>query len=119
MAEKYELILEAKGCHYQISVNDKLLAEGKSYQKVFKTLGIDENLTESSEQKIDVKMIRISREMTLKSTQAFVNLQLKRVMGDSAVLVKEVKLPTFPYDDDEVQPQSIAGSIEFEIAGNQ
>jgi len=112
---KYELVFEAKGCHYQISVNDKLLTEGKSYQKIVKTLEINESLTDSGEQKIDVKMIRISREMPLKTTQAYVNLKLEKISGDSSILIKEVKLPTFPYDEDEDQPHSIGGSIEFEV----
>lgn len=112
--EKYEVFLEAKGCHYQISVNDNIVAEGKSYQKVSKIFEINEKLTENGEQKVGVNMIRISREMTLKSTQAYINLQLKKKIGDSAVLIKEIKLPIFPYDDDENQPHSIGEIIEFE-----
>lgn len=116
---KYELTFEAKGCHYQISVNDKLLIEGKSYQMVTKNININDKLANSGQQKIDIKMIRISREIPLKTTQAFVNLKLEKTSGDSTILIKEVKLPTFPYDDDESQPQSIGGAIEFDIADRE
>lgn len=61
-------------------------------------------------------MLRISREMPLKTTQAYVNLKLEKISGDSTILIKEVKLPTFPYDDDQVQPHSIGGAIEFSVA---
>lgn len=115
LEDKYELSLVAKGCHFQVMVNEKMVMDGKSYQMVTKNLNINKDLIETSQQKIDVKMIRISREMPLKSTQAYVNLKLERISGDSTILIKEVKLPTFPYDDDESQPHSIGGSIEFEI----
>ena len=113
LVETYELTLEAKGCHYRIVVNDNMIDEGKTYQKIEKTIQLKEELTDSGEQKIDVSMFRISREIPLKTTQAYLNLKLEKHINDSVVLIKEVKLPTFPYDDDEVQPQSIAGSIEF------
>ncbi|MBA5628717.1 hypothetical protein [Moheibacter lacus] len=111
---KYELSLVAKGCHFQVMVNEKMVMDGKSYQMVTRNLNINKELIDSGDQKIDVKMIRISREMPLKSTQAYVNLKLEKISGDSTELIKEVKLPTFPYDDDEVQPHSIGGSIEFQ-----
>lgn len=114
LEEKYELSLVAKGCHFQVMVNEKMVLDGKSYQMVSKNVNINEHLTESGDQKIDIKMIRVSREMPLKSTQAYVNLKLERISGDSTTLIKEVKLPTFPYDDDESQPHSIGGFIEFE-----
>ena len=114
-AESYELILEAKGCHYRIVVNDNVVDEGKTYQRIEKTILLKKELADSGEQKIDVSMFRISREIPLKTTQAYLNLKLEKHLGDSVVLIKEVKLPTFPYDDDEVQPQSIAGSIQFEL----
>lgn len=112
---KYELSMEAKGCHFQVMVNEKMVLDGKSYQLVTKNLNINKELSDSGDQKIDVKMIRISREMPLKTTQAYINLKLERISGDSTILIKEVKLPTFPYDDDEVQPHSIGGSIEFVV----
>lgn len=115
LEDKYELSLVAKGCHFQVMVNEKMVMDGKSYQMVTKNLNINKDLIETGQQKIDVKMIRISREMPLKSTQAYVNLKLERISGDSTILIKEVKLPTFAYDDDESQPHSIGGSIEFEI----
>ncbi|MGB6083955.1 hypothetical protein [Moheibacter sp.] len=116
LEDKYELSLVAKGCHFQVMVNEKMVMDGKSYQMVTKNLNINKELTDSGEQKIDVKMLRISREMPLKTTQAYVNLKLEKIVGDSTVLIKEVKLPTFPYDDDEKQPNSIGGSIEFTVA---
>ncbi len=112
--DKYELSLTAKGCHFQVMVNEKMILDSKSYQLVTKNVNINKELTDSGEQKIDIKMIRISREMPLKTTQAYVNLKLEKISGDSTVLIKEVKLPTFPYDEDESQPHSIGGSIEFE-----
>lgn len=115
LEDKYELSLTAKGCHFQVMVNEKMVMDGKSYQMVTKNLNINKELTDSGEQKIDVKMLRISREMPLKTTQAYVNLKLEKIVGDSTVLIKEVKLPTFPYDDDEKQPNSIGGSIEFTV----
>jgi|SRR5690606_5595208 len=115
LEDKYELSLVAKGCHFQVMVNEKMVMDGKSYQMVTKNLNINKELTDSGEQKIDVKMLRISREMPLKTTQAYVNLKLEKIVGDSTVLIKEVKLPTFPYDDDEKQPNSIGGSIEFTV----
>jgi len=114
LEDRYELSLEAKGCHFQVMVNENMVMEGKSYQTVTKNLNINESLTDSGAQKIDVKMLRISREMPLKTTQAYVNLKLEKISGDSTILIKEVKLPTFPYDDDENQPHSIGGSFEFE-----
>lgn len=116
LEDKYELSLTAKGCHFQVMVNETMVMDGKSYQMVSKNLNINKELTDSGEQKIDVKMLRISREMPLKTTQAYVNLKLEKISGDSTILIKEVKLPTFPYDDDEVQPHSIGGSIEFVIS---
>lgn len=115
LEDKYELSLVAKGCHFQVMVNEKVIMDGKSYQMVTKNLNINQDLSENSEQKIDVKMTRISREMPLKTTQAYVNLKLERISGDSTILIKEVKLPTFEYDEDESQPHSIAGSIEFDV----
>lgn len=116
LEDKYELSLVAKGCHFQVMVNEKMVMDGKSYQMVTKNLNINKELTDSGEQKIDVKMLRISREMPLKTTQAYVNLKLEKISGDSTILIKEVKLPTFPYDDDQVQPHSIGGAIEFSVA---
>lgn len=116
LEDKYELSLVAKGCHFQVMVNEKMVMDGKTYQMVTKNLNINKELTDSGEQKIDVKMLRISREMPLKTTQAYVNLKLEKISGDSTILIKEVKLPTFPYDEDEQQPQSIGGSIEFTVA---
>jgi len=115
LEDKYEISLTAKGCHFQVMVNEKMVMDGKSYQMVSESLNINKELSDSGEQKIDVKMLRISREMPLKATQAYVNLKLEKISGDTTILIKEVKLPTFPYDDDESQPQSIGGSIEFEI----
>ena len=114
LGDKYELSLEAKGCHFQVMVNEKMVMEGKSYQLITKNQNINEELTDSGEQMIDIKMIRISREIPLKATQAYVNLRLEKISGDSVILIKELKLPTFPYDDDENQPHSIGSSIEFE-----
>jgi len=114
LEDKYELSLEAKGCHFQVMVNEKMVMEGKSYQLITKNQNINEELTDSGEQMIDIKMIRISREIPLKATQAYVNLRLEKISGDSVILIKELKLPTFPYDDDENQPHSIGSSIEFE-----
>ncbi len=116
LEDKYELSLTAKGCHFQVMVNEKMVMDGKTYQMVSKNLNINKELTDSGAQKIDVKMLRISREMPLKTTQAYVNLKLEKISGDSTILIKEVKLPTFPYDEDEQQPQSIGGSIEFTVA---
>lgn len=116
LEDKYELSLTAKGCHFQVMVNETMVMDGKSYQMVSKNLNINKELTDSGEQQIDVKMLRISREMPLKTTQAYINLKLEKISGDSTILIKEVKLPTFPYDDDEVQPHSIGGSIEFVIS---
>ena len=113
----YKLSLEAKGCHYQIAVNGKLVEEGKSYQRINKTIDLTKELTDSVEQKVDVTMLRISRDLPLKSTQGYVNVKLEKVYEDSTVLIKELKLPTFPYDNDEIQPQSIGGSIGFELGG--
>src|SRR5690606_33396851 len=90
LEDKYELSLTAKGCHFQVMVNEKRVMDGKSYQMVSKTLNINKELSDSGEQKIDVKMLRISREMPLKSTQAYVNLKLQKISGDSAILIKEV-----------------------------
>lgn len=115
LEDKYELSLVAKGCHFQVMINEKVIMDGKSYQMVTKNLNINQELSENGDQKIDVKMTRISREMPLKTTQAYVNLKLEKISGDSTILIKEVKLPTFPYDDDESQPHSIAGSIEFDV----
>lgn len=119
LEDKYELSLTAKGCHFQVMVNEKMVMDGKTYQMVSKNLNINKELTDSGAQKIDVKMLRISREMPLKTTQAYVNLKLEKISGDSTILIKEVKLPTFAYDEDEKQPQSIGGSIEFAIAGQE
>jgi len=115
LEDKYELSLVAKGCHFQVMVNEKMILDSKSYQMVTKNINLNEELTDSGQQKIDVKMLRISREMPLRTTQAFVNLKLEKKSGDSVTLVKEIKLPTFPYDEDEKQPQSIGGSIEFTL----
>lgn len=113
--KNYSLVVEAKGCHYQISLNGKVIEEGKTYSRVEKTINLQKHLNDSIDQKIDVLMSRISREMDLKTTQAYVNLILEKEEGDSSELIKEVKLPTFPYDNDPQQPQSIGGSIEFQL----
>lgn len=115
-AEIYELELNAGGCHYQISVNNKILIEGKSYQSIQKKIKLDDNLQPEGEQLIDAHLMRISREMPLKISKGFINLKLNKITKDSTILVKELKLPTFPYDEDEQQPESISGSIEFKIA---
>ncbi|MGB3453812.1 MAG: hypothetical protein WBA59_08290 [Moheibacter sp.] len=111
----YELKIEAGGCHYQVQVNDQTVLDGKSYQSIEKKIKINDKLTENGEQLINVHMYRISREMPLKTTKGFVNLSLQKTVKDSTILIKEVKLPTFAYDNDEDQPQSISGSIEFKI----
>lgn len=111
---QYTIKLEAKGCHYQISVNDQVLEESKSYQVVNKSFVLDKQLTEEGEQNIKIAMLRISREMSLKATQAYLHVSLEKKVGDSIQIVKTIRLPTFPYDDDEDQPQSIGGSIYFE-----
>lgn len=111
--EVYELKVEAGGCHYLITVNDQMVLDGKSYQSVQKKFKINEQLTKNEEQFVDVHMYRISREIPLKATKAFVNLRLEKTTKDSTILVKELKLPTFAYDDDVDQPQSISGSILF------
>src|SRR5690606_9867219 len=115
LEDKYELSLVAKGCHFQVMVNEKMILDSKSYQMVTKNINLNEELTDSGQQKIDVKMLRISLEMSLRTTQDFVNQKLEKKSGDSVTLVKEIKLPTFPYDEDEKQPQSIGGSIEFTL----
>lgn len=111
----YELSVQAGGCHYQISMNDKILMDGKSYQVIEKKIRLNGELTDENEQQIDINMFRISREMSLKATNAFINLKLEKITKDTTVLVKELKLPTFSYDDDEEQPQSISGSIHFKL----
>lgn len=113
--KNYTIQLEAKGCHYQISLNGKVIEEGKTYSMVTKSIKIEKHLTDSAEQRLNVLMSRISREMDLKTTQAYLNLKLEKGEGDSVQMVKEVKLPTFPYDNDEKQPQSIGGTIVFEL----
>lgn len=113
--KKYNLNVEAKGCHYKISLNGQVIEEGKTYSRVFKNINLEKLLNDSVEQKIDVMIYRISREMTLKSTQAYLNLKLEKGQGDSLELIKEIKLPTFPYDDDAQQPSSIGGSINFHL----
>lgn len=111
---KYTLSVEAKGCHYQININGEKLDEGKTYQKVEKIFVLNKQLTEDDEQVLNINMMRISREMPLNATKAFLNLKLEKTENDSIVYTKEVKLPTFPYDDDDEQPASIGGSIRFE-----
>lgn len=113
--DSYELSLEAGGCRYQITVNEDQILDGKSYQPVNKTVNIDQYLNGHSEQYIDIKMSRISREMPLKNTGAFIKLRLDKVNKEGSTLIKEIKLPTFAYDDDEDQPHSIGGSIHFRI----
>lgn len=113
--EIYELKVEAGGCRYQISVNDKLVLDGKSYQFIEKSIKINDQLTDKDLQFIDIHMFRISREMSLKGSKAFVNIKLQKIINDSTVLLNELKLPTFKYDEDEQQPQSISGSIEFKL----
>ncbi|HUH36154.1 MAG TPA: hypothetical protein VL022_10015 [Moheibacter sp.] len=112
--KEYQLHLEAQGCHYQIMVNGEKLEEGKTYQKIERTYQLNKELTDETEQVIDVNMFQISREMPLKATQAYIHLTLEKKENDSIIFVKKVKLPTFPYDEDEAQPQSIGGSIYFE-----
>gem|GEM_PF-793705 len=111
----YELEVEAGGCHYQVQVNDQTVLDGKSYQSIQKKIKINDKLTDKGEQLINIHMYRISREMPLKTTKGFVNLSLQKTVKDSVILIKEIKLPTFAYDDDEDQPKSISGSIEFKI----
>ena len=113
--KNYTLTFEAKGCHYQISLNGKIIEDGKTYSRIHKNIKLEKFLSDSVDQKIDIMMYRISREMNLKTTQAFVNVKLEKGEADSVELIKEVKLPTFPYDNDEQQPQSIGGSIEFQL----
>lgn len=110
----YQLELEAKGCHYQITVNGKVLEESKSYQQVNKKFNLEKELTEEGEQRINVNMLRISRDMPLNLTKGYVILKLEKKENDSISLIKELRLPTFPYDEDEKQPQSISGSIYFD-----
>lgn len=116
---KYLLSLEAKGCFYQITINGKIFDESKSYQKINKNFVLDKELTEEGEQLINVNMLRISREMPLNLTKGYVNVKLERKENDSIFLIKELKLPTFPYDEDEKQPQSISGSIYFDKIKNE
>lgn len=111
---KYTLSIEAKGCHYQINLNGEPLDEGKTYQKIDKTFELNQKLNEETEQIINVNMNRISREMPLNTTGAFVNLKLEKTENDSVTFTKEINLPTFPYDESEDQPASIAGTIRFE-----
>lgn len=113
--KNFTIVLEAKGCHYQISMNGKVIEEGKTYSRIQKNIKLQKFLNDSINQKINVLMSRISREMDLKTTQAYLSLRLDKGEGDSTELIKEVKLPTFPYDDDPQQPQSIGGSIEFQL----
>lgn len=111
---KYTLSLEARGCHYQISLNGETLDEGKTYQKIDKTFELNQKLNEDEEQIINVNMNRISREMPLNTTGAYVHLKLEKTENDSVILSKEINLPTFPYNNDEEQPASIGGTIRFE-----
>lgn len=111
---QYSLKIEAKGCHYQILINDQTLDEGKSYKLVNKSYELGKKLSEEGEQDIKIAMLRISREMSLKATQAYVKVSLEKKVNDSVEIVKVIQLPTFPYDDDEEQPQSIGGTILFE-----
>jgi hypothetical protein len=113
--KNYTIVLEAKGCHYQVSLNGKVIEEGKTYSRIQKNIKLQKHFNDSVNQKLNVLMSRISREMDLKTTQAYVNLKLEKGEGDSVELVKEVKLPTFPYDNDPQQPQSIGGTIEFQL----
>lgn len=113
--EKYEIDFEARGCFYQITVNEETVLEGKSYQMVHEKLDIAKSLADSGTQSIEIKMNRISREIPLKSTGAYMKVILREISEDSTRIIKEVSLPTFPYDDDEDQPYSIAGSIFFEL----
>lgn len=112
--DQFQIFLEAKGCHYQISVNDQLVDEGKSYQTIKKTLSIDTYLSGSGEQKVQISMKRISREIPLKTTNASIKLGLQENTSDSVHVIKLLNMPTFPYDDDEIQPQSIGEFIYFE-----
>jgi hypothetical protein len=111
----YTIVFEAKGCHFQISLNGKVIEEGKTYSRINKNIKLEKFLTDSVDQKLNILMSRISREMDLKTTQAYVNLKLERGNGDTLEVIKEVKLPTFPYDNDAQQPQSIGGSVEFQL----
>lgn len=110
----YLLHFEAQGCHYQILVNGEKLEEGKTYQKIERNYLLDKELIEDSEQNIEVNMFQISREMSLKTTQASLLLRLEKKENDSVVFSKTVHLPTFPYDDDEEQPRSIGGFLQFD-----
>src|SRR5690554_6016913 len=83
LSEVYQIELEAGGCHYQVLVNDKKVMEGKSYQNIEKKIKINDQLTDDEEQLIDVHMYRISREIPLKNTKAFVRLKLQKTVGDS------------------------------------
>lgn len=109
---QFTLKLEAKGCHYQIMMNNEQIDEGKTYQVVSKTYDLTKKISEE-EQTIQISMMQISREMPLKVTQAYVNLSLEKTVGDSVKIIKTIKLPTFEYDEEENQPQSIGGSISF------
>lgn len=111
---QYALKIEAKGCHYQILINDQTLDEGKSYQTISKSYNLGKELKENGEQDIKIAMLRISREMSLKATQAYLKVSLERKKNDSVEVIKVINLPTFPYDEDEEQPQSIGGTIVFE-----
>lgn len=111
----YKLQIEAKGCHYQVSMNGKMIAEGKSYQTITKSIDLSDELIDSIEQKVDVTMLRVSRDLPLKATKGYVHVKLEKVVKDSSQIIKELNLPTFPYDDDEIQPQSIGGSIRFSL----
>lgn len=111
---KYTLSLEARGCHYQISINGEPLDEGKTYKKIDRIYELNHKLKEESEQTISVNISRISREMPLNITGAFVNLKLEKFLNDSLTLTKEISLPDFPFDESEEQPASISGTIRFE-----
>lgn len=74
----YLLHFEAQGCHYQILVNGEKLEEGKTYQKIERNYLLDKELIEDSEQNIEVNMFQISREMSLKTTQASLLLRLEK-----------------------------------------
>lgn len=110
---QFMLKIEAKGCHYQLTMNNELIDEGKTYQQLSKTIDLTEKLSEEEEQTLRITMMRISREIPLKVTQAYVYLTLEKSIGDSIEIIRSVKLPTFQYDEEEDQPQSIGGSIQF------